>query len=389
MKTKTYVLILLITCLLSGCTQTSTSYVITGKIEGLPEGAHIQLTPFSHNPEKPVADTVISPDGTFILTGKIEEPRLVSLSVAGYYGRFNFILENSRIRITGTVDSDKHNNATFYNFDNVTVSGSALSEEYLRKVSIRDTLNIMYRTKNEKHKVISELIGQARMKKDKAAADSLSQTEAYKSLEADEKLFFETVSDKYAKLISANKDSFWGPLLMISLMSYFGEEQKAWYEAMSDEAKNSYYGQLVKEELYPAGIIGQTALEFTVKDGNGKESAFSTLRQGKKYILIDFWASWCAPCRKEIPNLKKAYQQYADKGFEIISISIDKKESYWKKALEEEQLPWLNFLDHTDVANLYKVKAVPTVYLVDNKGILVAENIRGDKLLEKLAELFK
>ena len=79
--------------------------------------------------------------------------------------------------------------------------------------------------------------------------------------------------------------------------------------------------------------------DFKVKDKSGKEVALSTLRQGKKYVLIDFWASWCNPCRKEIPNLKKLYAQYSEKGFEIVSISIDQKKADWEKALKEEGLP--------------------------------------------------
>ena len=108
-----------------------------------------------------------------------------------------------------------------------------------------------------------------------------------------------------------------------------------------------------------------------------------------KYILIDFWASWCAPCRKEIPNIKKQYAKYADKGFEVISISIDKKKADWEKALKEEQLKWPNFLDETGVAQLYKVRAVPTMYLIDAEGRMVGENMRGEALAAKLAELFK
>ena len=111
------------------------------------------------------------------------------------------------------------------------------------------------------------------------------------------------------------------------------------------------------------------------------------LCKDKKYILIDFWASWCNPCRKEIPNLKKLYAEYADKGFQIISISIDKKKADWEKALKEEQLPWPNYLDNGDIAATYKVKMIPTMYLIDTNGIMVGENLRGEALSEKLSQL--
>jgi thiol-disulfide isomerase/thioredoxin len=186
-----------------------------------------------------------------------------------------------------------------------------------------------------------------------------------------------------------NKDTFWGPLLMVSLMSYLTDGQKPWYEALSPEAKGSYYGRKVKEELYPAGKVGSKVPDFTVKDQDGKSVTLAELCNGGKYILIDFWASWCNPCRKEIPNLKKLYAGYADKGLRIISISIDKKEADWLKALKEEQLSWPNFRDTEGIADLYKVKLIPTMYLINAEGVMVGENLRGTALAEKLAELFK
>ena len=91
----------------------------------------------------------------------------------------------------------------------------------------------------------------------------------------------------------------------------------------------------------------------------------------------------------KIPNLKNLYKLYGDKGFQIVSISIDKKKAEWEKALEEEQLPWPNFLDETGVADLYKVRFVPTMYLIDAQGTLVGENLRGQALADKLKELFQ
>ena len=85
----------------------------------------------------------------------------------------------------------------------------------------------------------------------------------------------------------------------------------------------------MKDELYPAGKEGTVVPAFALKDSEGKAVTLAEICQGKKYVLIDFWASWCAPCRKEIPHLKKLYADYASDGFEIVSISIDKKESDW------------------------------------------------------------
>ena len=175
---------------------------------------------------------------------------------------------------------------------------------------------------------------------------------------------------------------------MISLFAYLTEEQKPWYDALSEEAKHSRYGEMVKESVAPDSKVGSKVPVFTAKSQDGKSVTLTDLCQGKKYILIDFWASWCNPCRKEIPNLKKLYTQYADKGFQIVSISIDKKEAEWTKALKEEQLQWPNYLDTEGIADIYKVKFVPTMYLIDAQGVMVGENLRGEALANKLAELF-
>ena len=187
----------------------------------------------------------------------------------------------------------------------------------------------------------------------------------------------------------SNKDSWWGPFLMLNTMSYFTDQQKPLYEAFSEEAKSSYYGKIVKQELFPAGFKGKTAPLFTVNDDQGKKLASTQLYKGKKYILIDFWASWCAPCRKEIPNLKTLYAKYAAKGFEIVSVSVDQNEADWKKALLAEQLPWPNFRDQSGIANLYQVRTIPCTFLLNANGVIMEENLRGEGLATQLEQLFK
>ena len=108
-------------------------------------------------------------------------------------------------------------------------------------------------------------------------------------------------------------------------------------------------------------------------------------------MLVDFWASWCGPCRREIPNVKRQYELYKDKGFEVISISIDKSEAAWRKAVEEEKLQWPNFIDKTNVAKTYSVRSIPSMFLIDTATmdiIASGEAARGEQLAKKLAELF-
>lgn len=364
-------------------------YVLKGYIEGLPDGTHVQLVPVSHDSELPFADTTVV-NGQFVFTGKMEEPRAFHLLVKDAYGSRNLMLENTQMEVTGKLVAKKEaDGGVSYNLSSLSVKDSPLSARYDSLLSARTYLDSLYALNARKFAAFDSLMLAAYQAKDQAKIQALRQSEGGKAKAAADKAFFSTVDSLYRQVVMTNKDSFWGPLMMISFTTYLSEDMKPWYEAFSPAAQQSYYGQKVKEELYPAGKEGTVVPDFKVKDKTGKEVSLSELRQGKKYILIDFWASWCNPCRKEIPNLKKLYAQYSGKGFEIVSISIDQKKADWEKALKEEGLTWPNFLDETGVAALYKVKFVPTMYLITADGVMVGENLRGEVLAEKLKELFQ
>lgn len=364
-------------------------YVLKGHIEGLPDGTHVQLVPVSHDSELPFADTTVV-NGQFVFTGKMEEPRAFHLLVKDAYGSRNLMLENTQMEVTGKLVAKKEaDGGVSYNLSSLSVKGSPLSARYDSLLSARTYLDSLYALNARKFAAFDSLMLAAYQVKDQAKIQALRQSEGGKAKAAADKAFFSTVDSRYRQVVMTNKDSFWGPLMMISFTTYLSEDMKPWYEAFSPAAQQSYYGQKVKEELYPSGKEGTVVPDFKVKDRTGKEVSLSELRQGKKYVLIDFWASWCNPCRKEIPNLKKLYAQYSGKGFEIVSISIDQKKADWEKALKEEGLTWPNFLDETGVAALYKVKFVPTMYLITADGVMVGENLRGEALTTKLKELFQ
>lgn len=389
MKVTNLMQILLLGTLTAACTSQAPKdgYLISGTIEGLPDSAYVQLMPVCHEESDPIADT-LAIGGKFTFTGKMEEPRAVLLTVKDAYGSRRLMLENAAIEIKGAVVSEDANGTPSYNLDELSVSGSPLTARYDSLMTVRGRMDALFNANQQKHKALLDAIQEAYQAKDQAKVAELRASEAGKQMAEDEMRFFQTVDSVYRQTVMENKDTYWGPLLMISLTSYMNEGMRSWYEELSPAAQASYYGKLVKDELYPTGKIGDQMPRFSVKDASGKEITLQELCQGKKYILIDFWASWCAPCRKEIPNIKKLYARYASKGFEVISISIDKKKADWEKAVKEEQLKWHNFLDETGVAKLYKVRAVPTMYLIDAEGRMVGDNLRGEALAEKLAELF-
>ncbi|WP_316791128.1 TlpA disulfide reductase family protein [Pedobacter frigoris] len=133
---------------------------------------------------------------------------------------------------------------------------------------------------------------------------------------------------------------------------------------------------------------GNIAPQFSYADVNGKKYGPDDFKG--KYLLIDFWASWCGPCRQEIPNLKQLYGKYHDKGLEILGVSIDAKPDAWKKALAEEQMSWsqVNAPDSKKLMNDYLFSGIPFMVMVDKEGKIVEKNLRGESLDKKLKEIF-
>lgn len=137
--------------------------------------------------------------------------------------------------------------------------------------------------------------------------------------------------------------------------------------------------------------VGSMAYDFVLPDLNGREIELKSYRG--KYVLLDFWASWCGPCRREMPNVVELYKSYKGKRFEVIGISLDKEETLWKKAVKEMKMTWPQGCDlkawSGETVRKYNVQAVPRTFLLDPQGRVVAIDLRGDALKEKLKEIIK
>ena len=348
----------------------------------------------SHDNESPIAEATVN-GGKFTFEGEVGDslplPICVNIKVKDALGIESFMLDKGDITIEGkaTKGEPDQNGVTNYTWD-IIVKGSPLTDKFNGYKQRRADLDKLFNEYHEQHAQVIQQVNEARMAKDSAREKQIMGTEEYKVFEKAEKDFFAKVEETYKGIVDENKDTYWGPMMAIYLWTYFTANDKPLYDSLSPEAQQSWYGKKMLDEMMPAGDTGQKAKQLTVKGDDGKELTLEDLAKGKKVLLIDFWASWCGPCRKEIPNVKKLYELYKDKGLEVVSISIDKNEAAWRKAVEQEQLQWPNFLDRMGAADAYKVRSIPAMFLLDAENLTViesGENARGEALAQKLAEL--
>ena len=165
------------------------------------------------------------------------------------------------------------------------------------------------------------------------------------------------------------------------------------YNALNPAVRNNDFGKELAQRITAATTtgVGVQAPAFTQNDVNGKPVSLASLKG--KYVLVEFWASWCAPCRAGNPNLVKQYQLYKDKGFEIVSVSLDSDKAKWLDAIAKDGLPWIHVSDlkgwNNEVGRLYGVRAVPQSFLLDRDGKIIGNTLRDESLNQKLAELMK
>ena len=221
---------------------------------------------------------------------------------------------------------------------------------------------------------------------DKRKLDSLAKV-IYDYDRAIKQIIIENVKQHPASLVSAY-------LVREYLTAYPDAEiLEPLYNGFDSSIKNTYYGRQVFKSLQAAKrtMIGLQAPGFSIKDKDGK--LISTHSLTGRFTLVDFWASWCGPCRAENPYLLKAFNQFHAKGLNIISVSMDDNRNAWLKAVDEDQLPWTQVSDlkgsKSPVKELYGIVSIPMNYLLDKEGKIIAKNLRGQELEKKLGELIK
>lgn len=192
-----------------------------------------------------------------------------------------------------------------------------------------------------------------------------------------------------------NSDTYFSFLALDQIAGPYMEAERiqTLFGKLSPRLQNSPRGKKLESAIALAltTSIGKIAPDFTLKDSNNKKVSLSEYRG--KYVLLDFWASWCAPCRAENPNVLKAYNQYKSKNFTVLGLSVDREadRNKWLKAVEEDNLPWTQIIDEAEgnsTADLYSIKSIPANYLINPEGVIIGKNLRGKQLYRTLSKLF-
>ena len=356
------------------------NYTLTGKLTELKVPAKAYLAFYKEGAWKET-DSVEVKDGTFKFTGTVAEPQpvIIALKPAGSRKENSrsdyqsFFIENARISIVGK-ESIK----------DARITGSLAEKENTeRETKIKPITAEIIRLQNLYGKKDKAGVYQKTVDERKKAGDSISTLVA--QIKNINRTFAETHINTFAGL-----NTFYTYVLD---SKFDPKEVEPLFARFSPELKASPLGlkTLEKIEIGKRRQQGATATDFTQNDINGKPFTLSSLRG--KYVLVDFWASWCVPCRAENPNVVKAYNTLKGDKFEIVSVSLDAGKEQWLNAIKTDGMPWIHVSDlkywKNDVATMYGISSVPQNFLVDPKGVIIAKNLRGEDLTEKLKALIK
>lgn len=333
-------------------------FSITGNIAGLTDG-EVKLT--TTQGEQVIA-TGAAKNGVFFLKGTVAEPGLYWLTLGKEQPQYIF-LESAPIKITGKKTDIK----------NIRIEGSQSHNDFLQ---FRKTFDPLFANLN----AISLQLQRTPEEKKQEVMQQYTAAIAAMNNEVGE--FIRTKPSSYVSVFL---------LTVTRQINDNINELEQRFQTLNPSLKASSVGKELENYISVAriGAVGSDAIEFTQNDVNGKPVSLSQFRG--KYVLVDFWASWCKPCRQENPNVVKSYNRFKDKNFTVLGVSLDQQKEAWVRAIDADKLAWTQVSDlqfwNNAVAQLYHVQSIPQNFLIDPKGKIVAKDLRGAELDKKLCEL--
>jgi len=357
-------------------------FLITGEAKGLPNGKMIFLKTQNDVGLVSNVDSAKVQDGKFELKGKVKEPSMFALYIKDIQQPVPFIMESGEIVVK--IDKDSIWKSK--------ISGTESNDSFQE---FNDKSNaIQKRMVDYQNDNIQKLMD-AQQKKDNLAIESLKSGYVKIQKEMDEYM------NQYP---SKNTSSYISLLLVERLFNsqdFEYKKVKKTFESLNEELKSSTKGKAISEKLkaIEKNLKNPVAAEklntlklapdFSAKSPSG--TIISLKESLGKVTIIDFWASWCGPCRKENPNVVALYNEFHSKGLNIIGVSLDDNATKWKDAIAKDKLTWnhvSNLKGFEDpIALLYDVQQIPTTFVLDAKGNIVAKDLRGDELKAKVKEL--
>jgi len=340
--------------------RTAATFTVTGQLKNFKDSIlYMNYGPFAGSK----TDTVRVTNGTFVFKGAVSEPVPAMIFTPTFHVKIDLYVDNTTINITGNADS----------MSTVKVKGNTAVDEF-------ETFNQAVMANRQATIALFNEAYNRKMAGDTAEAAKI-QAKAEKQYAYEHEIRLNFIKTHPSSYISTRE------LLQLTNNESLAESRKL-YAALDPRIQQSAQGKEVADRIALLSKIetGRQALPFTQSTVDGKTVTLADFRG--KYVLLEFWASWCGPCRGENPNLRKQYQLYKDKGLEIVGVSLDHDKDAWVKAIEHDQLPWVHVSDlqgwKNAVSTSYGIMGVPANFLIDPQGKIVAQNLRGEELNKKL-----